>query len=652
MLQTFRESSIGKVAAFAIIGLIAVSFVFFGRSFNFGFTGSTFAAKVNGEEIPMLEFERDLQQYQNQYQQAFRVELTEDLRREMRRIVIDRMVLDEALRQQSEAAGYRVSNERLAEALRGTEAFQAGGEFSGDVYRARLNANGLTPAGYEALLRRQLALAEIQNGIAASTFLTPAEYRRYIELYNERREIAYALFAIEDFLAQVEIGDEAVAEYHAANASQFMSEETVDLEYVELTLASIAAGVEVTEDDLRAYYDEQQEQFSTPEERHVRHILIEVQGDDRQAAEAEAQAVRERLDAGEDFAALARELSDDRGTSADGGDLGWIGRGFLTGPFEDALFAMAVGDVSGPVETEFGYHILRLEDVRGGEVRSFEDVHDELLAQLREDRAAQRFFDVAKELDLQAFEAVNDLQGVAERMGLELKTIEGFSRRGDPDVFADSGPVVAAVFDEDAIATGDNTNAVELSDEDVVVARVTAHHPPEPEALDDVADEIRDLLARRAAGALVGEAAQAFFAELEGSASDAEPQPEAVSGTDAVDEAELAARHGGQWFAARFVERTDAQVPAELLSVAFSQAKPGEGQVARRLVPLGSGDEAVLVLSAVELGQPGLVPQEERDQRQRELADQAAQTEIFGYAGDVRDRATVRIPDVVLNPQL
>lgn len=652
MLQTFRESSIGKVAAFAIIGLIAVSFVFFGRSFNFGFTGSTFAAKVNGEEIPMLEFERDLQQYQNQYQQAFRVELTEDLRREMRRIVIDRMVLDEALRQQSEAAGYRVSNERLAEALRGTEAFQAGGEFSGDVYRARLNANGLTPAGYEALLRRQLALAEIQNGIAASTFLTPAEYRRYIELYNERREIAYALFAIEDFLAQVEIGEEAVAEYHAANASQFMSEETVDLEYVELTLASIAAGVEVTEDDLRAYYDEQQEQFSTPEERHVRHILIEVQGDDRQAAEAEAQAVRERLDAGEDFAALARELSDDRGTSADGGDLGWIGRGFLTGPFEDALFAMAVGDVSGPVETEFGYHILRLEDVRGGEVRSFEDVHDELLAQLREDRAAQRFFDVAKELDLQAFEAVNDLQGVAERMGLELKTIEGFSRRGDPDVFADSGPVVAAVFDEDAIATGDNTNAVELSDEDVVVARVTAHHPPEPEALDDVADEIRDLLARRAAGALVGEAAQAFFAELEGSASDAEPQPEAVSGTDAVDEAELAARHGGQWFAARFVERTDAQVPAELLSVAFSQAKPGEGQVARRLVPLGSGDEAVLVLSAVELGQPGLVPQEERDQRQRELADQAAQTEIFGYAGDVRDRATVRIPDVVLNPQL
>jgi peptidyl-prolyl cis-trans isomerase D len=685
MLQQLRESAIGKVAAIAILSLIAVTFIFFGN-FDFGFAGSTFAAKVNGNEVPLGDFQRELQQTQNQYQQALRVELTEDLRRELRRNVIDQMVMNEALQQHLGDVGYRVSDERVAESVRSTEAFQVGGEFSSDAYAARLNSVGLTVGSYEGLVREQLSLLEIQSGLEASTFFTPAEYRRYIELYNERREIGYATFSFADFLPKVDITDEAIAQYFEENGDRFRTEETVDIEYIELTLADIAAGIELTEQDLLDYYNENQDRFSRAEERRVRHILINVEGDDYAAAEARAQAVLDRLNNGEDFATLAQEVSDDAGTRSQGGDLGWIGRGLLVGPFEDTLFEMQVGEIAGPVETEFGYHILRLDEVRSGDVQPFEAVRDELQEEVSTDRAAQGFYDKANELDLKAFDARNSLNGVAEELGLTVKTIDGFPRSGDPDVFANSAPIVAAVFDEDAIFSGDNTDLIEIGDDDVVVARVVAHHPPEPETLEAVADGIRDLLSRADAQELAVDAAAAFLSDLEmGAGADdasanadaaAAAEPEVAEESVADESAEAAAEdadagsaaetagsgeatgiaalaemHGGQWAEPRFVQRSEPGLPNELLSAAFNQRKPADGEVVRRRVPLSSGDEAVLVLSAVEPGRPGSIAAAERDARQSQLADQAAQQEMFGYAGNVRDRASVTIPESTLDPQ-
>jgi peptidyl-prolyl cis-trans isomerase D len=633
MLHIFRES-LGKYIAIAILGLLAVTFIFFG--IDFSGTRSSFAAKVNGTDIPLLEFERELQQYQTQYQQIYRAELTEDLRRELRSTVVDQMVLREALRQQSESAGYRVSDERLARSLRETPAFQVGGQFSVDTYQARLRANGLTPEIYEVQQRDSLALVEFQEGIAASTFLTPAEYRRYIELVEERREIAYALFEVGSYLDQAEIQEEEIAEHYADNQNLYLTPESVDIEYIELDLASIADGIDISEDELREYYGDVQERYATAEERKVSHILITVDGDDYQSGEADAASVIERLNSGEDFVALAAEVSDDGGTSSQGGDLGWIARGVLTGPFEDTLYSMELGAIAGPVETEFGYHVLRLDDIRSGEVQPYEAVRDEIRAEVGEDRATAMFYDRANELRQSAFDAYDELASVAASGSFDLKTAANFTRDGNTELFEDDTALLDRVLSEDAIVSARNSDLIQLGEDHVVVVRVAAHHEPEPKALEDVEQEIREQLIRGAAQSLAFAAATEFFDAL---------------GAQSGDSAELAETYGAIWNAPALVRRVDVEVPAEILAAAFAEPRADIQEPILRRIPLRNGDDVILILSAVEAGQPESLPVAERDQRQQLLADQAGQIEISGYAGSVRDAASVRIPDEVLNPQ-
>jgi peptidyl-prolyl cis-trans isomerase D len=646
MLQNLREST-GRWVAAGILGLIAITFIFFG--IDFSVTGATFAAKVNGDDIPILEFERDYQQAQNQYQQLYPIELTDDMRRQLRSSVVERMVLAKALEQRADEAGYRVSDERLSDSIRSTPAFQVGGEFSPDVYSARLNAEGLTPGGYETLHRRQLELLDLEDGIERSTFFTPTEFRRYIELFNERRELGFALFDVDDFLAAVEVSAEQVGAHYAANSAQYMSAETVDLEYVELDQGTLAAGVVVTDEALEAYYNEQPDRFQTAEERHARHILVAVENDDRAAAEAEAAAVLARVQGGEDFAAVAMEVSDDTGTKALGGDLGWIARGLLTGAFEDALFAMQVGEVKGPVETDFGFHIIRLEEIRASRVQTFADVRDEIAAEYQVREAEDLFYDQANRLEELAFDAYDELASVATQMNLPVKTLAGYPRGGDPNAFANNAPVVQAAFDEELVSSGNNSRLIELADDRVMVLRVTAHNPPAPLPLESVSEQIRAQLARAAAQERVAAAAAAFLDELvnEPVATGADPAGAAPS----RDLGALAATHAGTWNAPRWVERSDANVPTELLGVAFGVAAPlPEGGV-RQVVPMASGDAAVMVLAGIQSGDPDLVPLTQRDEQQQRLAQEAAGSEMNSYARDVRERATVRVPDEVLNPQ-
>ena len=328
MLHVFRES-VGRYVAIAILGLIALTFVFFGIDFTV--SQSTFAAKVNRQAIPIAEFDRTLRLEQQRIQSLILDELSDDMRREIRRAVIEEMIMRELIVQRARDAGYRISDARILESIQSDPSFQVGGQFSQDVYVSLLAGEQLTPAGFELSQREALAIREMQGGLYDSSFITPAEFRRNIELYYERRQIAYALFAAADFLDQVEIDDAAVAEYHSVNGDLFMTEESVDLEYVALNLSSIAETIEISEADLLAYYEAEADRYAVSEERQVSHILIEPEGEDYAAAEAEVTAIMARLDAGEDFAELAREVSDDIGTRNLGGDLGWMVTGDAVG---------------------------------------------------------------------------------------------------------------------------------------------------------------------------------------------------------------------------------------------------------------------------------------------------------------------------------
>ncbi|HWN38632.1 MAG TPA: SurA N-terminal domain-containing protein [Gammaproteobacteria bacterium] len=635
MLQKIHDS-FGRWIVVVILGLIAFTFIFWGinRS-DFSMAGGQFAAKVNGENIPMLEFDRALQQRQNQYQQIYRSELPEDVRRDLRRAVIDQLVQQTALRQRVADQGYRASAERIDSAIQNIAAFQIDGVFNEQQAVGLLANQGLTPAGFRALQREELEVGDLTDGIAMSSFLTPAEFRRYIELYNQQREVAYALFGIDAFSANVAIDDAAIASRYENNKTSYQTAETIDLEYIELAMADIAATVQVTEEQLRATYETERDRFETPEQRHAEHILVETPEGQEEAARGKADAIVARLRGGEDFAAVAAAESADAGTKAQGGDLGWISRGgFLVGPFEDALYALQVGAVSEPVRTEAGYHIIRLAEVRAGAVQPFEAVREEIAAELRTREAENEFYDRANKLGEEAFDAYDNLQPVADASGLPIKTAMGFPRTGDPAVFENSAAVVQAAFAEEIVDSGRNSEIVELAEDHVLVLRVKDHHVPTTKPLEEVRDQVHEELVRERAQQLAEEAAAAFLTDIE----------------QGGDPAARAAAHGGMWNAPAWVTRTDANVPTEILSSAFGLPKADAAAPQRESVALASGGQAVIILSGVKAGEPESMTNDEREQRRQQLANQAARAELTGYVGNLRAEAKVRIPDEVLNP--
>lgn len=632
MLQRIHDS-VGRWIAVLLLGLVSIGFIFWGADFT-GMT-STFAAKVNGETVALTDFDARLQDRQNQYQQIYRSELTEDMRRELRRSVIEELVSETALKQRVEEEGYRVSDRRLTDSIRAVPNFQVGGQFSMESYRALLANQGLTPDRFERLQRESLEMRDLEAGIVESTFLTPAEFRRYIELFNQRREVGYALFDVTAFAANVAVDDAAIAARYESNQASYQTTETVDLEYVELALADIAAGIQITDEELRAAYEQESQRFETAEERRVRHILIEVPAGQEDQARATAESVEQRIRNGEDFAAVAGEVSADAGTKRQGGDLGWISRGMLEGAFEDALFGMQAGEVSAPVRTATGFHIVRLDEIRAAEQQPFELAREELAVEVKTRRAESEFYDRANELGERAFNAYNELATVATAAQLPLKTLRGFPRAGDPNVFANGAPVVQAAFSEEIVDSGRNSELIELAEDHVLVLRVTTHNVPQTRPLDEVREQIRTELTNERAQELAEEAAVAFLGDLTQGAADA---------------AAAAAARNGTWVPAAWLQRTDGAVPTEILSTAFGMSKPAAGTVLRETVALANGNHAVVVLSNVAAGEPSSMSQADRDQRRTQLADQSARADLTSYRGNVRDAASVRIPDAVLQP--
>jgi peptidyl-prolyl cis-trans isomerase D len=305
---------------------------------------------------------------------------------------------------------------------------------------------------------------------------------------------------------------------------------------------------------------------------------------------------------------------------------------------EDALFALGVGEISAPVRTDQGFHIVRLDELRAGGQQPFEAVREELAAELRTRRGEDQFYDRIDELDVAASTAYDALTPVAEQMQLPLKTLDGFARTGDTNLFAEAanGIIVQAAFGEEIVDSGRNTDVLELAPDHVLVLRVKAHHLPQTKPLEEVREQIREELTRERALELADAAAEMFLTELN------------VGG----DPVALAAQHGGEWHPAAWVTRSDTTVPNDVLSAAFAMPKTTAGVPLREMVALASGGQAVLVLTGVEPGEPTSMTQAERDARQRQLADESARADLTGYAASVRASANVTIPDDILEPPI
>tara|TARA_Y100001970_G_scaffold274784_1_gene375093 strand:+ start:520 stop:2415 length:1896 start_codon:yes stop_codon:yes gene_type:complete len=629
MLQSFREG-IGRWLAIFILALIALTFVFWGVDLSF--YGSNYAARVNGEEISILDYERDFQSQLNDYQQFFLQEITEEIQRELRSSSLEGLIRKEALSQKVNDEGYIVSNSKLIGSIRSMPIFQVDGDFSIDIYRSQLLNSGLSSGEFEALQLEQLLLVELQSSIIGSGFNTLDEFRRYIQLNNQTREVSYLKFDIDDYVDDPMISDIAIEEYYLANQDQFLTEESVDIEYLEIKKDELSFDLTISDEDLRSFYEDERYRFISEEDRSASHILLERDSDNNLSI---YETIVSRLESGEAFEDLVEEFSIDTGTVGSGGNLGWIARGSLDENFENELFSMQLGEVSGLVRTDFGEHIIKLDEIRSGDIQEFETVKDQLFIEYQENQKESLFYDLAIELADLSFNAYDTLASVSDSMDIPLKNFFSLTKSGSSTPFISSPEVATTAFSDEILSQGLNSSPIELNDGHVVVLRTTQFNEPTQRMLEDVKLEIQDKIILEEAKALAELDANKFFESLD---------------IENDNYASIASNYRGEWRDSFWVDRESEELPSVVVESLFTLPYSNDRSISKKLVILEDGDVYVVLLSGLRYGETLAIPADERNQMNAQLAEQSSLLEFEGYIDLVRADSEVFIPEYVTNP--
>jgi peptidyl-prolyl cis-trans isomerase D len=623
MLQTIRDKVTGWFAT-VFLGVIAVVFVFWGIDFKS--SAGNYAAKVNGTGISADVVRRAWQQRQSQLQQMMRAELPPDLVKSQQAQVLDEFVRNSLLTQRAEKMGYRISDAALAERITSIPQLQVDGKFDRDRYALLLRQQGQTEPQFEAQLRADMSIGLIQSGVMESAFVLPYELDRRYALEKQERELDYALIPTSEFADKINVTDEQIQAWYDGHKDSYLIPETVDLQYIELTRANAEGTVSVTDDELKDYYEQVKERFESPERRRARHILITTgDGLDDAAAQKKAAELAAQLKAGGDFAALAKQNSKDPGSAAQGGELGWAQRGMFVGPFEDALFSMNAGEIRGPIKSEFGYHIIQLEEIEQGKLRPFEEVRTELEAEYRKDRSQTVFYDESQKLADLSFSSLTELDSVAKQLQLPVKTIKGFTREGGGDLGNDPN-VIEAAFSEEVLEQGHNSPLVTVGEDRALVLRVADHKAAEPRPLSEVRAQIEAQLKVQAARDAAADKGAKSLAKLQ----------QGSSWTDVA--TELGLKPVGK----RYVVRQDAIAPAAVVRAAFAapssvtQEKPHYGSTAT-----DDGNYAVFALTGVRQGDPSAETAAERKDRSRRQEQQVGAGEFAAYVAEAERNADV-----------
>lgn len=517
MLQAIRDRVTGIVAVF-ILGLLAIPFVFFGVDSYIRNVPQDAVAKVGDDEISVTEFQSEFARYRTQLR-AQQGDAYDDLqanRPEARREFLESMIDRRLLAQYAGDMGLAISPKTIADVIRDVPAFQVNGRFDPEVYRQRIAANGQTVGAFERELARDLLVQQLPGAVRGSTVVTQEDVDRWLRLQMETRSIATVEVALAPFREKVEIGEAEIETFYEENRSQFMRPERVSVEYIELDTRDMAESLEIDEEELRERYEATKGRFMTAERRRASHILIS-SGDERSEEEAQAlaESLAERIAEGESFDALAEEFSDDPGSAGQGGDLGWIEPDVMMPAFEEALFALEAGEVSEPVQTEFGWHLIKLTEIDEPRGQTFAEARDEIAREVRDERAEDMYVEMSDRLIDLVYADPTGLEAIAGDMGLELKTAGPFSRFTAEGVLA-RPQVIDAIFSDMVLVERQASEPIEIERNHAVVVRVTDHQPAEPRPLEDVRTEIRDRLVAEAAREAAREYAEALVERARG----------------------------------------------------------------------------------------------------------------------------------------
>ncbi|MCM0611667.1 SurA N-terminal domain-containing protein [Marinobacter sediminum] len=617
MLQDIRENAQGTIAKI-IIGLLIVSLSIWGMDAIIGgFSGEPEVATVNGQDITEREFLR-LVQMESQ-RRLSRMEtpdpslLDED---QVRKDVLESLIQQKVLTQDAEKQGLALTEADVDALITQMPQFQVDGAFNPERFKAAVRNMGMGPSEFRQALRKQYVTNQIRAGIVQSAVATDENVARLLRIQNQTRDFRMVTIAESSVSAMVDVTEEEIQAFYDENSSAFQQPEQVDAAYITLSLGALANNMDISDDDLKAYYQQQADDLAR-EERRASHILIE----DGENADGTIESIKKRLSAGESFAELAKEYSIDTVSAKEGGDLGFAGRGVYDEAFEQALFELSKGEISDAVNTRFGVHLIKLDDVRRSEVPPLDEIRGRLKNELARDRAEERYAEVRAELADSAY-AADDLAGPAEELGLEIREATGITRSGGTAPFDHEG-LVRQLFSSDVLDDGYNTELIDVGDSVSVVARVSQRRDAQQLSLDEVRDNIRATLTARETRMALESRAEEIISSLEAGES--------------LEDLGL-----GEWVSYEEQPRNASEVAPGVIQTVFSLARPSAGAVSYGQ-SVNSGSAAVVALDAVNEGEVDR-DGSEYEQLDQVLASMEGQREYAAYQEFLRNRAEVERP--------
>jgi len=497
MLEAIRSRSQGWLAKLILI-LITVPFALFGIDAYLKNAGSgASVAKVDGDKISIQEYRNAMQSLRDRMQREGSKDLAALDSPAVKQSVLDRLINTRVLNAEVIDRKFKISNEQLTQFIIGLPEFQQGGKFSQEVYDKLLSQNQMTPSQFENKMRGELLVEQVRDGIPGLAFTSSAVEESVLKVEHQQREVTVAEIKSKDFISQVKVDPAEVKAYYEKHKDKFKVPEQVKLEFVMLSANNLIPQMQVTDEESKKFYQENASKFQGDEQRRASHILIGFGASPTPASKAEAKKKAEQVLAEvkknpTKFADLAKKYSQDPGSGEKGGDLGLFARGAMVKPFEDAAYSMKVGDVSGLVESQFGYHIIKLTEI-AGKGQGYDALKPQIRAELMYQKALAKFSEEAENFSSMVYEQSTSLQPAADAFHVPVQKSEWLSY-ADGAKFFKSDKLMTLVFTDEVLKDKRNTEAVEVSSNTLVAARVVDYKPSAPRSFDEVKAGIEDFL--------------------------------------------------------------------------------------------------------------------------------------------------------------
>jgi peptidyl-prolyl cis-trans isomerase D len=633
MLQLLRGKTSGLLVKIALV-LITIGFSFFGIESYFVSSTSSAVAKVGDTEISQDLFRDRFNQYRQRMMQMMGATADASFfqKPEVKRQMLDQLVDEQVLLEANEQLGVAIPPERIRKEILDVPAFQNDGKFDPEQYKMVLASQGMSPAGFEQRVRQDIGMRELPTQVGSTALVTDAEVDTYLRLRDQLRDFHYVKLD-KPAADNNEVSADEVDAYYKAHTADFMVPERVALDYIELDGAKLEINLTPDDSVLKERYEKDKARFVSNEQRLASHILVKVGGkgspDEQKQALAKAGDIEKQLKAGKDFATLAKENSADLGSKNQGGDLGWLDKGTTDEAFESALFALKKGEISAPVLTSEGYHIIDLRDVRPGHTRSFEEVKPELAKQYAESERDRAYTQKAGKLTDLTYQDPSSLDPAAKDLGLTVQKTALFARQGSGEGIAGNPAVAKAAFSDSVLVQNNNSDPIELGPNHLVVVRIAEHKPSTPIPLDQVRDQVRGKLVAERIAKQAKTHADALLAELaKGETLDA-----------------LAAAQKFKLEEQKSIGRDAATLDSALVKAVFAMPRPQPGKAGSKLVDLGGDSYALVQLDRIVDGDPSKLDAKTREAARTTLIQGAGSSVSREFIAVLRKGVKIRISE-------